>query len=60
MLYRTQCKQLLIPLSNTVHASLHRALRSLKPNDLTSLSDFGVIGMGLAVYRGSVLLFCTL
>ena len=47
-------------LSNTVHASLHRALRSLKPIDLTSLNDFGVIGMGLAVYRGSGLLFCTL
>ena len=47
-------------LSNTVHTSLHRALRSLKPIDLTSLNDFGVIGMGLAVYRGSVLRFCTL
>ena len=58
-LYPTQCKQLPIPLSNTVHASLHRALRSLKPIDLTSLNDFGVIGMGLAVYHGSVLRFCT-
>jgi hypothetical protein len=59
-LYPTQCKQLPIPLSNTVHASLHRALRSLKPIDLTSFNDFGVIGMGLAVYRGSVLRLCTL
>ena len=47
-LYPIQYKELSIPLSNTVHASLHRALRSLKPIDLTSSNDFGVIGMGVS------------
>ena len=28
-------------------ASLHKALRSFNPVDLTSLNDFGVIGIGV-------------
>jgi hypothetical protein len=33
-------------LSNTVHASLHRALRSLKPIDLTSLNETSGVDAG--------------
>ena len=47
-LYPTQWKELPITFFYTLHACLHRALRSIKPIDLSFWSDFGVIGMGVS------------